>query len=67
MGSAVRPIEIEGRAIDMANFDLTPTAEELEAMKKEPAYGRPIHYYMSDGCTPVLLWRIIWATMRKLV
>lgn len=45
------PIEIEGRAIDMANFDLTPTAEELEAMKKEPAYGRPIHYFMSDGCT----------------
>ena len=44
------PIEIEGRAIDMANFDLTPTAEELEAMKKEPAYGRPIHYFMSDGC-----------------
>ena len=34
------PIEIEGRA-----------AEELEAMKKEPAYGRPIHYFMSDGCT----------------
>lgn len=45
------PIEIEGRAIDMANVDLTPTAEELEAMKKEPAYGRPIHYFMSDGCT----------------
>lgn len=45
------PIEIEGRAIDMANFDLTPTAEELEAMKKEPAYGRTIHYFMSDGCT----------------
>ena len=45
------PIDIEGRAIDMANFDLTPTAEELEAMKKEPAYGRPIHYFMSDGCT----------------
>ncbi len=45
------PIEIEGRAIDMANFDLTPTAEELEAMKKEPAYGRTIKYYMSDGCT----------------
>lgn len=45
------PIEIEGRAIDMANFDLTPTAEELEAMKKESAYGRPIHYFMSDGCT----------------
>ena len=45
------PIEIEGRAIDMANFDLTPTAEELEAMKKEPVYGRPIHYFMSDGCT----------------
>ena len=45
------PIEIEGRAIDMANFDLTPTAEELEAMKNEPAYGRTIHYFMSDGCT----------------
>ena len=45
------PIEIEGRAIDMANFDLTPTAEELETMKKEPAYGRTIHYFMSDGCT----------------
>lgn len=45
------PIDIEGRAIDMANVDLPPTAEELEAMKKEPAYGRPIHYFMSDGCT----------------
>ena len=45
------PIDIEGRAIDMANVDLTPTAEELEAMKKEPAYGRPIHYFMSDDCT----------------
>ena len=45
------PIDIEGRAIDMANVDLTPTAEELEAMKKEPAYGRPIHYFMSDCCT----------------
>ena len=45
------PIDIEGRAIDMTNVDLTPTAEELEAMKKEPAYGRPIHYFMSDGCT----------------
>ena len=45
------PIDIEGRAIDMANVDLTPTAEELEAMKKEPAYGRPIHCFMSDGCT----------------
>ena len=45
------PLNIEGRAIDMANFDLTPTPEELEAMKNEPAYGRTIHYYMSDGCT----------------
>ena len=45
------PIDIEGRAIDMANVDLTPTAEALEAMKKEPAYGRRIHYFMSDGCT----------------
>ena len=45
------PIDIEGRAIDMADFDLTPTEEELEAMKQEPAYGRPIRYFMSDGCT----------------
>ena len=45
------PVEVEGRAIDMANFDLTPTAEELEAMKAEPAYGRAINYFMSDGCT----------------
>ena len=45
------PIDMDGRAIDMANFDLTPTAEELEAMKNEPAYGQPVLYYMSDGCT----------------
>ena len=45
------PIDMEGRAIDMANFDLTPTEEELEAMKNEPAYGQPVLYYMSDGCT----------------
>ena len=45
------PVEIEGRAIDMADMDLTPTAEELEAMKNEPAYGQPVLYYMSDGCT----------------
>ena len=45
------PVEIEERAIDMADVDLTPTAEELEAMKNEPAYGQPVLYYMSDGCT----------------
>ena len=45
------PVDIEGRAIDMANMDLTPTAEELEAMQNEPAYGQPVLYYMSDGCT----------------
>lgn len=45
------PIDMEGRAIDMEDFDLTPTAEELEAMKKEPAYGQKVLYYMSDGCT----------------
>ena len=45
------PIDMEGRAIDMADFDLTPTAEELEAMKNEPAYGQPVLYYMADGCT----------------
>lgn len=45
------PIDMEGRAIDMANFDLTPTAEEKAAMEKEPAYGQPVLYYMADGCT----------------
>ncbi|MGM9588581.1 MAG: ABC transporter substrate-binding protein [Faecousia sp.] len=45
------PLDIEGRAIDMLNFDLTPTAEEKAAMEKEPAYGQPVKYYMSDGCT----------------
>ena len=45
------PVDVDGRAIDMANFDLTPTEEELEAMKNEPAYGRAINYFMSDGCT----------------
>lgn len=45
------PIDMEDRAIDMLNFDLTPTAEEKAAMEKEPAYGQPVKYYMSDGCT----------------
>ena len=45
------PVDIEGRAIDMASFDLTPTAEEKAAMEKEPAYGKPVQFYMSDGCT----------------
>ena len=45
------PVDIEGRAIDMANMDLTPTAEELAAMEQEPAYGQPVLFYMSDGCT----------------
>ena len=45
------PIEVEGRAIDMADADLTPTEEELAAMQQEPAYGKPIIYFMSDGCT----------------
>ncbi len=45
------PVDIEGRAIDMANFDLTPTAEEKAAMEAEPAYGQPVKFYMSDGCT----------------
>lgn len=45
------PVDLDGRAIDMANFDLTPTADELAAMKAEPAYGQPVKFYMSDGCT----------------
>ena len=45
------PVDVEGRPIDMLDFDLTPTEEELEAMKNEPAYGQPVIYMMSDGCT----------------
>ena len=45
------PVDIPERGIDMANMDLTPTAEEKAAMEKEPAYGQPVKYYMSDGCT----------------
>ena len=45
------PVDIPERAIDMANFDLTPTADEKAAMEKEPAYGQPVKFYMSDGCT----------------
>ena len=45
------PVDMEDRAIDMADFDLTPTEEEKKAMESEPAYGEPVLYYMSDGCT----------------
>ena len=45
------PVVVDGRAIDMADIDLTPTAEELEAMKNEPAYGKPLRFFMGDGCT----------------
>ena len=45
------PIDMKGRAIDMKDFDLTPTADEKAAMEKEPAYGQPVQYWMSDGCT----------------
>ena len=45
------PVDIPERAIDMANFDLTPTADEKAAMEAEPAYGQPVKFYMSDGCT----------------
>ena len=45
------PVDIEGRAIDMLDFDLTPTAEEKAAMEKEPFYGQTVKFYMSNGCT----------------
>ena len=45
------PTEISDRAIDLADADLAPTAEEKAAMEKEPAYGQKIMYLMSDGCT----------------
>lgn len=44
------PIDMDGRAIDYADFDLTPTAEEAEAMKAEPAYGQTINLFFGEGC-----------------
>ena len=44
------PIDMEGRAIDLSDLDLTPTEEELAAMQAEPAYGEPVLYYMMDAC-----------------
>lgn len=43
--------EMPGRAIDFLDLDLTPTDEEKAAMEKEPAYGKTIRYWLSDGCT----------------
>ena len=45
------PVDMPERAIDMLDFDLTPTAEEKAAMEKEPIYGKNIKYYMNVGCT----------------
>ena len=44
------PIDMEGRAIDLSDLDLTPTEEELAAMQEEPAYGETVMYYMMDAC-----------------
>lgn len=44
------PLEMDGRAIDYADFDLTPTAEEQAAMEQEPAYGTTINYFYGEGC-----------------
>ncbi len=43
------PVNIEGRSEEIG--DLAPTAEEQAAMEKEPAYGQPIKYFFSTGCT----------------
>ena len=48
------PVEVEGRANNMLDVDLTPTAEELEAMKAEPAYGKAVMRYQTDGCSSPL-------------
>ena len=45
------PVEIEGRAVEMLDFDLTPTAEEQAAMEAEPFYSQTVQFYMSNGCT----------------
>ena len=48
------PVEVEGRANSMLDVDITPTAEELEAMKAEPVYGKSIMRYQTDGCSSPL-------------
>ena len=45
------PLVVEGRASDMLEFDLTPTAEEQEAMKNEPFYGETILFQLLEGCS----------------
>lgn len=45
------PFEVEGRASDYLDFDLTPTAEEQAAMEAEPAYGQTILYMDFGGCS----------------
>ena len=42
------PVEVEGRAIDYANVDLTPTAEELEAMKAETVSDEEVDASFDD-------------------
>lgn len=45
------PLDDETRNIDMLDFDLAPTEEELEAMKKEPYYDTPVKYMEFGGCS----------------
>ena len=45
------PVDVEGRAINLLDMDLTPTAEEKAAMEAEPFYGKTVQFYMSNGCT----------------
>ena len=45
------PYEVEGRGSELLNADISPTPEELEAMKNEPAYGQTIYYQLLEGCS----------------
>ena len=47
------PINDPARAIDMVHADLKPTAQELAAMEKEPAWGQNILYYIRWSYLPL--------------
>ena len=50
----------------MANFDLTPTAEELEAMQRGSPMAAPCTTPRPMAAPPAPPWRITSATIRKL-
>ena len=60
------PVDMEGRAIDMADFDLTPTEEELEAMKKERLTDRRCSTTWRTDVRQARRWQPTLDTTRRL-